>query len=139
DRPEREYDFKPCANAVGIAVPGHFHTWDAFARKGQPGDQCISEDSKVWPVHVGKSIGTEDGEALAVADPHIQNGCAAISFHHAPIVTFERWDPSGMRPLQHRRRDRVRIGRRLNKHRPSGPTVLWIRRPAPIFDPSIHT
>jgi hypothetical protein len=78
---------------MGLAVVGNLHARGSLALEDQPGDQCVSENAEIRPVHKREGIRTEHGQAFSIANSQIEDSRAAITLHHATVVTLESRNP----------------------------------------------
>src|SRR5690349_12043948 len=58
NRTKRQHYLEVRADAMGFAVVENLHPAGPLAFEGQPGDQCLRENSQVRPVHIWKGIRT---------------------------------------------------------------------------------
>src|SRR5467141_1979572 len=113
------------------------HAAGLLAAHDKSSDQRVTQHRQVWPVHVGKNIGTEYRLPHSVANSQVHDGGAALAFHQQPVLALEGRNAYGACAFDHGRGHRVRVWRGLNKNQSSRPAISWVRRAMPIFNAAI--
>src|SRR5919107_3126939 len=117
---------------MNFAVVEKLHAGSSLALEGQPGNQRVSENRQVGPIHIGDLIRTEYGFALAIADSHVADRSATLPFHHATVMTFKNRNPDRACSVQHGGRDRGGLRSRVDKKRSSPSTGVRVWGAMPI-------
>src|SRR5713101_130965 len=138
NRTKRYHHLEPRANAMSSSLIGNLHASDSFTLESKPGDQCVSENSQVRPVHVWEDIRTEHGLTFSVASAHVDDRSAAFTLHHPTVLILKGRNPNRPGSLEHGRSDRVGVRCGLDKHGPSCSAVLWVWDAVPVFDVTIN-
>src|SRR5262249_9014137 len=136
-RAKRQNHFAPCPNGTDAALIGNLNARCSLILESQPGNQCMGEYSEVWPVHVRENIRAEDRLAFSVANAHVSNRCATIGLHDPTVLIFKDRNPKRGYCLEQASSGRVWIVQWLDKYRPTGSAIFWIRRPVPVLDMAI--
>src|SRR5262245_32944263 len=135
---KRQDHLAPRTNATDAALIGNLNARSSLVLESQPGNQCVGEHREVWPIHVRKDIRTENRLAFPIANTHVGNGCATIRLHDPAVLIFKNLNPKRAYFLKQGWSRRVRILQRLDKYRPPGSAISWIRCPLPVFDAAIN-
>src|SRR5258708_31675286 len=123
---ERQHHLKSGANPMNSSLVGNLHTSNSLTFEGKMSDQCVSENSQVRPVHVGKGIRAEYRLPISIADYQVDDRGAAVGFHQAAVLIFKGRNPDRACSFHHGRRDRVRVRLGLDKNGPSCSAILWV-------------
>src|SRR5918997_76906 len=86
---------------MNFAVVEKLHAGSSLALESQPGNQRVSENRQVGPIHIGDRIRTEHGLTLAIADSYVTDRSATLPFHHATVMTFKNRNPDRACSVQH--------------------------------------
>src|SRR5262245_46654673 len=91
----------PFSTRMGVTTVRDLHASSSFAFESKPGDQCVSENSQVQPVHIWEDIRTENGLAFSIASSHVDDRSAALALHHATILIFKGRTPNRPGTFEH--------------------------------------
>src|SRR5215469_1046712 len=119
---------------MSLAIVRNLYAGGSLTFKNQTRDQRVSENRQIGPIHKRENIGTEYGLTPSITNTHVSDRGTPSAFHHATVLIFECRNSDRTRSFHHRRSYGVGIGCRLDEHESARSTILWVRRPMPVFD-----
>src|SRR6516225_2375413 len=138
DRTERKDDLAASSNPIGLAATKEFNSGRPFAVEYDARHKRAGEYCKIGAVHIGIGIGTKDGQAAAVTNTQIGDGCAAFTLHHFTVLVVEGRNAQKSDNLEHRRGHRIGIARRFHIGQAAFATPLRVGGSLPVLNATVY-